>query len=228
MKQNEYEAKVEQIRTIAPTVKSISLHITKRKEFTFLPGQFVIVSPQEKKEIRRSYSLASAPTKNELELCVKIVEGGALSSILDNLTKGQSITIEGPYGKFALQDSEKEKIFIAGGTGIAPLRSMIQSLGNIKTKTWLFYRFKEPQSCLYLQEWEELARTHEAFTFVPSTTDPMWKGETERPQALIKKYITTPENKEVYICGPPDMVREVVADLLQQGFTLEQIHREMW
>ncbi len=95
---------------------------------------------------------------------------------------------------------------------------------------WLFYRFKNQEDFLFKEELENCAKENKKFTLVTSVSNPSttWKGETERVHTIIKKYVSTAENKEIYICGPPQMVDETISNLLTQGFTKEQIHREVW
>ena len=96
------------------------------KDFTFLAGQFVMVGVigDDGKPIRRAFSIASSPSSfnGKIELCVKILHDGRLSTRLARLKLGDTVSMQGPYGKFVLQDSSKEKLFLAAGTGIAPLR----------------------------------------------------------------------------------------------------------
>lgn len=230
MKENQYEMQIKRVKNLATDIKRIQLAGKNGVPFSFSAGQFVMVSLKEKPEIRRAYSIASAPNKEYIELCVKVVENGALSTLLERGKEGQTILVEGPYGKFSLQQTTDELIFIAGGTGIAPLRSMLQMTvqQQYKQKIWLIYRFKDKEHYLYQKEWEAIAKECPNIRLIPTTADPEWNGESRRPQEILKKEVADPKNKQVYICGSPEMVREVVASLLEQGYLMEQIHREMW
>ena len=230
MQARQHKARVTAVKQLSPAVKGITVQVGE-KNFHFLPGQFVMAAQEEYPSVSRAYSIAAAQDNNHIELCIKILEKGALSSALNKIKEGDQLLIDGPYGKFVLQEAQEDLIFIAGGTGIAPIRAMLQALWKQgkKNEMWLFYRFKEQESYLYREEWEAAAQERKNFHLIPSTRgSSQWKGETDRPQLLLKKYIATPEGKEVYVCGSPEMVREISADLLDQGFTREQLHREMW
>src|SRR3989344_6300834 len=101
-------------------------------DFSFVSGQFVMVtlSDEAGQQVRRAFSIASPPSqKGSIDLCVKILPEGRLSSHLGKLAPKQSVQMEGPYGKFTLEPSHpSEVVFIAAGTGIAPIRSMLIDL----------------------------------------------------------------------------------------------------
>lgn len=205
-----------------------------KQDIAFQPGQFVMINPSpDDTTCKRAFSVASAPKKNHtLELCIRIVPDGRVSPMLDRLQQGSEIWMKGPYGVFTLRSSERDFIFIAGGTGIAPFRSMIHQLITNQTtkRCWLFYRFKNPEDFLFAEEFRQLATTHSWFTFVPSLSNhtPTWQHEKKRIHDVICNYIAEPKNYDVYVCGPPLMVKETIASLIEQGFDAEHIYKEAW
>src|ERR1041384_4258179 len=94
---------------------------------TFQPGQFILVHHHENgRPIKRPYSIASAPCPGKaFELCVKRAANGPVSKYLFEMRPGEEVRIEGPRGGFLLRQPVRNSLFVAAGTGIAPIRSMI-------------------------------------------------------------------------------------------------------
>src|SRR3990167_1718339 len=197
-----YAAKISEIIQEAPQVKLIRLSFQELKSFKFLPGQFVMIGHSELKgetglPVQRAFSVASAPSqKDYLELCVKIVEGGKFSKICRGLKKNDTVEVKGPFGKFHLpQDHKNDYAFFAGGTGVAPLMSMLHELkkDRFPVKVVLFFTFREPQDYLYKKELEEMNTTYSNFTLVTTCTSKQpagWEGMKGRFTVdEIKKFI---------------------------------------
>ena len=202
--------------------------------FSFIPGQFIMVNADPSdRSLSRAFSIASLPNdQNILELCIKILPTGKVSSLLDALPLKSRLSVKGPFGHFILRSKEKELVFIAAGTGIAPFRSILHSLakGNSKTPISLFYRFKSDADKLFYGELEALKQKLPQLKIVYSVSNPSpaWSGESVRIHECITKYIKNPEKKDVYICGPPMMVQETIPALVGLGFNSDTIYKEAW
>jgi ferredoxin-NADP reductase len=98
--------------------------------FDFIPGQFVstVADDPKGKQQTRAYSIASAPSANRFDLCVNRVESGFFSNLLCDLEPGQTVGFHGPHGLFTLRQPLTDGIFIATGTGVAPMRGFVQHL----------------------------------------------------------------------------------------------------
>ena len=133
-------------------------------------------------------------------------------------------------GSFTLHDSERDVLFVATGTGIAPLRSMILAQlerGESRSVT-LFWGLRS-QRDLYLQEeLQELARAHPKFSYMTtlSKPEPGWNGATGRVTALIDQRVPSVRNLAVYLCGGNGMIKDVTATLNAKG--LCPIYREKY
>jgi len=230
MEIKQQEAEIKKIEQLAKDAKSITLEVKDTKIFSFTPGQFVMVAREDNPKVRRAFSIASAQSKNTFELCIREFPDGGLSTTLCKSREKDRLLIDGPYGNFTLRETEADLILIAAGTGIAPIRSMLQSVKDTNKKIWLLYRFKDLSDYLYKNELEKIARENKNIQVIASTNKngSEWTGETERIQNFFAKYITDINNKEVYICGPPDMVRDTIKYLEEFGFSKEQLHKEMW
>ena len=199
--------------------------------FEFDPGQFVNIiaqPPSCEKPDKRPYSIDSPPyEKGYIDLVWKRVEGGLMTNYLITLKEGDKLTVQGPLGRFGLKQPVPQRlVFVATGTGIAPFRSIIKQLFKEGTdrEVWLIFGNRYDSDVLYQKEWEELAARHSNFHFVPTISRPkQWKGETAYVQLLLPKYISSPENTHLYICGLTNMISEVQAKALEMGFTKDQV-----
>jgi Na+-transporting NADH:ubiquinone oxidoreductase subunit F len=196
--------------------------------------------------VTRAYSMANYPgEKGIIKLNVRIasppprgpsdIPPGQVSSYIFNLKPGDEVTISGPFGEFFIEDSDSEMIYIGGGAGMAPLRSHIFELfeaRHTKRKVSFWYGSRSLQEVFYAEEFEELARQHDNFSFHIALSEPQpednWQGLTGFiHQVLYDEYLhdhPTPEDVNYYICGPP-MMTKVVLDMLDNlGVEPENIH----
>ncbi len=213
----------------------ISLFTIKLQDnnFTFPPGQFMMLSLMQDRGLARAFSICSDPAKkNQLEFCMKIRDGGVLSEKVEQAPLNTKIYLKGPFGSFMLKPTSKEIVFIAGGTGIAPIRSMLYALLEQKANNniWLFYRFKTEEEYIFKEELEALQKNHKNLRLIPSVSNhnSSWNHETDRIHNIIAKYIKDPSKVECYICGPPSMVKDTLEVLPKLGFAPESLHKEAW
>jgi len=205
--------------------------------FSFKSGQFVMVYALNELENRkRPYSIASSPSlAGSIELCLNRVENGFMSNYLCDLKGGETVPMEGPYGKFLVQEPiEKGVLFVATGTGIAPFRSQIEDLfqsGKAEGKEiWLFFGVRYETDILYEAEWKKLVSQKPNFRYIQTISRPQsWTGEKGYVQEKIKKFFTgDPKGHQVYICGLPKMVEDVQATCAEIGFPKETVHFEKY
>ncbi len=196
--------------------------------------------------VTRAYSMANYPgEKGIIKLNVRIasppprgpasIPPGQVSSYIFNLKPGDEVTISGPFGEFFLEDSDSEMIYIGGGAGMAPLRSHIFELfkaRHTKRKVSFWYGGRSSQEVFYADEFEELARQHENFSFYVALSEPLpednWQGYTGFiHQVLLDNYLgdhPAPEDINYYMCGPPMMTSAVLEMLDNLGVEPENIH----
>jgi ferredoxin-NADP reductase len=147
------------------------------------------VAPDESgKQQTRAYSIASAASGNKFELCVNRVENGFFSNHLADLPDlpvGSTIQIHGPHGHFVLQEPITDSIFVATGTGVAPMRAYLQWLfpadGADRSQgkdIWLVYGTRYESDIYYKEEFEALANRVPNFHYLPSLSraDDIWTG----------------------------------------------------
>ncbi len=205
-------------------------------DFTFKAGQFInILVPAigEHKAVKRPYSIASPPCwKGFLDLTWKRVEGGYATSYLWTLKEGDSLQVQGPLGHFTPKlPLPKTVVFISTGTGIAPFRSMIHELihEGAPCEIWNIFGNRYEDEILYRAEFEKLVQEHKNFHNVFTVSRPKtWQGESQYVQMILKKYITDPQDKHVYICGLKNMINEVLKTALEMGFERDRIFFEKY
>jgi len=192
----------------------------------------------------RAYSLANPPQENDrLVLLVRIAPPpatappgtppGLASSYLFSLGNGDTLAVSGPFGDFRARDSDAEMLFIAGGVGIAPIRSIIhdQLSRGTRRKMSLWYGARDRFDICYVEEFEELAARHDNFELHVALSSPRdddeWKGHKGFiHRAVYERYLSThptPGDVEYYLCGPPLMSASVIEMLLQLGVARSQI-----
>jgi Na+-transporting NADH:ubiquinone oxidoreductase subunit F len=158
-----------------------------------------------------------------------------VSSYIFNLQPGDDVTITGPFGEFFMDDSDSEIILIGGGAGMAPLRSHVFDLfkaKKTKRKVSFWYGGRSLKEVFYTDEFEEIAKTHDNFSFHLALSDPLpednWTGHTGFiHKVLFDQYLKdhpAPEDVNYYLCGPP-MMNQAVFDMLDSlGVEEENIH----
>ncbi len=227
-------AEVSRIEDLTHDVRAIELLLLDPGEMTFKAGQFVSFEvPKEghPRPVTRPYSIASPPHQRNPLLILNLVPGGPGSGYLFGLREGSRTEFKGPAGAFYLRDDgTKNLLFVATGTGIAPLRSMI--LAHLERATaqsvTLFWGLRS-QRDLYLQgELQALAEAYPTFSFVTtlSKPEPGWEGASGRVTTLIEQRVSSVANLAVYVCGGSGMIKDVTARLNAKG--LCPIHREKY
>jgi CDP-4-dehydro-6-deoxyglucose reductase len=183
-----------------PYPSLVTVGIDAPADFSFVPGQYVTVRYDG---VPRPYSLSCSPNAGEVEICVRRVPGGKLSERLcTELSPGDGITLRGPNGDFVLQEpSDRDLAFLATGTGVAPLASMIEYLfeegwdshDGRPRDVWLFLGAGWEDDLPFRDRFRELDRTRNNFHFVPTLTrEPFvtdWGGETDYVQRTLLKYV---------------------------------------
>jgi len=171
------------------------------EEFDFAPGQFVTI---RFRGTPRAYSVASSPNDEEMSLCVRRVPGGRLSEKLcSELRPGDTLPeLRGPNGEFTLQNpSRSDMAFLATGTGVAPLHSMISYVfeegldehRGRKRDVWLFLGASWEDDLAFREAFRDLDASHENFHFVPCLSRERyltgWEGESDYVQQTFLKYL---------------------------------------
>ncbi len=200
---------------------------TKPEGFTFKPGQFVLFDvphPDNPEDVQtRAYSIASLPDEDHLFFIIKLMNGGRASTWLDTVvTEGTSCVMKGPFGIFLLDEkNEKSYVFVATGTGIGPFRCQLRHLLQKKRDTrpiHLVFGVRTKADVFWADFFTQLERAHPNFRFHLSLTsgEPDHHGHAGRVQTLIPKIVDDFANVQLYVCGAPEMVKEVKTLCLEE------------
>ena len=162
---------------------------------------------------------------------------GIVSSWLFSLQQDDPVLVSGPFGSFRVQPTEREMVFIGGGVGIAPLRAMIfEQLKHVETTRAMsfWYGARNKTELLYTDEIDQLAAQHSNFDWTIALSDPepadSWTGAIGFVHdVVLEKYLRdhpAPENCGYYLCGPPLMIRAVLAMLDDLGVDADHIFND--
>jgi CDP-4-dehydro-6-deoxyglucose reductase len=205
--------RVESIEHVTRDVVVLKLKYPASEKFNYLPGQYIDFLTKDGK--RRSFSLASVPGDGEpLELHIRNYPGGTFSRyVFEELTPKTILRLEGPLGTFFLrEDSDKPIIFMAGGTGFAPIKGIIQqAIQSGSTRPMVLYWGVRAEPDLYmldiLNKWQSEC-SH--FNYIPVLSEPEnkaeWRGRTGLVHEAILADFDDLSGYQVYACGAPVMV----------------------
>jgi Na+-transporting NADH:ubiquinone oxidoreductase subunit F len=213
-----YRTRVINLQDLTYDIKQVTLELLEPEKISFKAGQFIQfeVPAYEKtpERIFRPYSFASSPSNTGIiELHIRYVPDGISTTYIHrHLKEGDEVFINGPFGELHLRESNRDMVFIAGGSGMAPLRSMLHEMEimGIKRKTRYFFGAVTQRDLFLVDEMKQFEEKLHDFRFIPALSAPLseddWKGETGLITEVVDRYIKSGENIEVYLCGSPGMV----------------------
>lgn len=235
MTPSHYEAFLRSVQYTNERTKHFEFRISNGRRFEFRPGQFISLELKPNgKTIRRPYSIASAPrSDNGFDLCLNMLPEGKASSWLFHLQPGDAIRFSGPFGFFRLREpADPVSAFIATGTGIAPIRAMLQELYRRPHagEVWLIFGVRRESDILYREEFEKLTEHNPGFHFVPtlSRPEPGWQGHTGYVQQHVTRYLQEKKGFHAYICGLRKMVDDVTQVLRVMGYDPKALSYEKY
>jgi len=210
-------------------VKTYTLTFEKeRKDFSFRPGQFIMLSLFGIGEA--PFSLCSNPVDKKT-LAITIRNVGNVTKALDGLGEGNVVGVRGPYGtNWPLEETRNKNILIvAGGLGIAPLRPLIMYVANNRhdyRDVEILYGARKPDDLAFTDEfnhWSSMENTRLLLTVDAVPKGSLWPHNVGVVTTLFEKMHTTSSNSVVVVCGPEIMMRFAVKGLMHKGFMDNQI-----
>lgn len=237
--------KVKEVKREIDDAVSVSFEVpdTLKKDFLFLPGQYLTLKTDiEGEEVRRSYSICSAPYENELRVAVKKVPGGKFSTFANDVLKpGDELDVMTPTGKFTTDidaGNQKSYVFFAAGSGITPVISLIKSIlkEEAKSDIILFYGNKGAGSIIFREEIEGLKNLYmDRFRVVhilsrENVGIPLQKGriDKEKSNELCRIFLDVDACDDFFICGPEPMIHAVKEYLTDTKVSADKIHFELF
>ncbi len=219
-----YEARVERLERLAHDVMLVALRLPEGRRIDFEAGQYLNVVLED--GARRSYSFTTPSASTDLvELHVRLMPGGRFTTrVFESMKVGDPLTFEGPVGSFVLHEpSDKPLIFVAGATGFAPVKSLLEQAFRmgIERPLHLYWGVRRHRD-LYLTELpRQWAREHPNFHFVPVLSEPVpedeWTGRTGLVHEAILADFPDLSGFSVYACGSVRMVEAARPAFVAQG-----------
>jgi CDP-4-dehydro-6-deoxyglucose reductase len=217
----QYPVRVLALKPLSPDVMALTLGMPPNQPLYFRPGQFVDFLFND--GVRRSYSIATMPRAQgvrQLDFHVRHMPGGYFTDRLFNSIKVRDmLQIEAPLGSFYLQDDDTGPIvFLASGTGFAPIKSMLSVLAERKSnrQIYLYWGGRQKHDLYDIDAVHELGQSLPHFTFVPvlseASESDSWQGRTGFVHRAVMQDHPDLSGVRVYACGAPVMVEAARAD----------------
>lgn len=234
MPATEFLCTVKSFRMLTPTVFETTFETD--KPLVFQAGQFIsVVVPgagPKGRDLRRAYSIASAPEVRPVELCVKLVQEGPGTNYLYQLREGETFRGYAPYGDFTFEPrSGRHACFIATGTGIAPFRAMALSKSfekNMPASALCVLGVRHEEELLYLDDMRKI----QSIRWVTTVTQP--KGTWEGIRGRVTDYMRGLGagfpwlETDFYLCGNGEMITEMKVLLAEKGVPKDAVYQEKY
>lgn len=221
-------ARVESMDRLTAQVMRLRLKLPAAARLQFLAGQYIDVLLAQGK--RRAFSIASPPGQPDfIELHVKHVEGGGFTGhVFNTMQTGEILRFEGPLGTFFFRrSSPRPALLMAGGTGFAPLKSMIEELidAGDPRPIELFWGARCSADLYAADLIEQWLRSHQRLSYVPVLTEPDadWTGDTGLVHEAVLRRHRDLSGYDVYMSGPPAMIRAARGAFLSAGLPEERL-----
>ena len=225
------------IKDLTYDIKLLQLKLLQPREILFKSGQYIQLQTKPyngaKESVQRAYSMASGNDEyDSIDLIIRLVpEGICTTWVHQYLKKGEQVRIIGPMGDFYLREGDSEIIMVAGGSGMAPMISILKEMArNISTrKVTYFFGVVSLKDLFYMGEMKFLEKKLPNFTFVPTLSQPdpkdQWKGKTGLITVSLEDYLRKIDTTKVqgYLCGSPGMVNASVKVMKEHGITFDRI-----
>lgn len=225
----DYRAVLTEVEELAPEVARF--HFQLENPAVYRPGQYAILTLGD--GLRRAYSMANLPRTREVEFIARRYPQGVGSQTLFSLSPGTELTLELPYGAAYLRETSRALVFIAGGTGIAPILALtrewaIEGGGNSRERNLaVFYGARTPNDLVCLEELRQLVRPFPQAQVIPvvNECDSEWSGEVGIvTDALLARLPEPWDRYDFYLAGPPVMVQSVLKLMKERGVSITRVY----
>jgi len=205
--------RVQKMEKVSHDVMVLNLKLPANERLQFLAGQYIDILLKDGR--RRSFSLANAPHDDEfLQLHVRHIPGGLFTdNVFNSMQEKAILRFEGPHGSFFLrEDSDKPIIFMAGGTGFAPIKAIVEHAlqAHCKREMVLYWGARSLRDLYMPQLAGQWQQEHPNFTFIPVLSEPLpednWPGRTGLVHQAILDDFANLSGYQVYACGAPQMI----------------------
>lgn len=225
-----FPARVEGLRRLADDVMEMTLKLPATEQLNFHAGQYLEFILRDKS--RRAFSIANSPSNTEyLELHIRQVENGVFTGhVFDSMKEKAMVRVEGPFGSFYIRDnSNRPLILMAGGTGFAPIKSMLEKLiEDGDTRPVHLYWGARAKDDLYRDDLaKKWAFQYPHIEYIPVLSeahdDDNWEGRTGFVHQAVADDFKDLSPYDVYMAGPPVMVDAAKLAFAEQGLPVDQL-----
>lgn len=217
-----FTATIVDIVRFSDSTIGFTIDVENRDDLVFLPGQYVNIAVPGT-DVTRSYSFSTGPMSEQLSFLVKITPGGVMSEYLrDRATVGDALEFTGPMGSFFLREQKRPALLLAGGTGLAPLLSILEAMRKaaVDHPVHLVYGVSADADVVELGRLNDFRESLPQFTFDYCVSDPTSAAPNKGyVTELIEPAHLNAGDVDVYLCGPPPMVESVREHLQAIGVT---------
>jgi NAD(P)H-flavin reductase len=216
-----YEATVERIERLAPEVIRLVLALPPGQRVDFRAGQYIDIVLDD--GAKRAFSFANAPGPDpRVELHVRRIPGGRFTThVFEQMKVGDTLRFEGPLGEFTLREGTQPILFVAGATGFAPVKSIVEDAfaRGVQRPMQLYWGVRQPSDLYAIDLVRGWQREHPNFRaeLVLSEPDPAWAGRRGMVHEAMLADHPDLRGHEVYVCGSVRMVQAAVPDFLAHG-----------
>jgi len=224
-----WPCRISEIKLLAPDVVRVLLRLPPTADFRFIPGQYVDVIGSN--GIRRSYSLANASfADKQLELHIRAVKGGAMSDYWFNRAKPNDLLrLNGPLGTFFLREQGGlDLFFLATGTGIAPVKAMLESMiyispAQMPKSLTVLWGGRKPEDLYF-----DVSQIPVSNIYIPVLSRPVegWEGARGYVQDVLLNIKPDLTNAAVYACGSDDMIQSARTRFLEAGLPAKHFYSD--
>lgn len=231
----EYTCKCVEIKDLTYDIKQFRFELIEPDTMDYIPGQyFQLLTPiyeKSSEEVYRAYSMSSDPSEKQLfESIIRLVPGGICTTYcFEYLKVGDTVKVNGPYGDFRLTETDLPMVFVAGGSGMAPIKCILHQMKNegIKRKAIYYFGANSVKDMFMV----ELMRTFEKelhdFRFVPTVwkvqETESWDGEIGLVTEVMQRDLKNATECEAYLCGSPGMIEAAIKVLKGLGMPNHRI-----
>ncbi len=215
--------RVERLERLAEDVMRVIIALPDAQPIAFAAGQYINIVLDDGQ--RRAFSFANPPQDNtHIELHVRRIPGGRFTThVFGAMQVGDRVNFEGPLGGFTLRESPRAILFVAGATGFAPIKSIVEDAFNrgVQRPMRLYWGVRRRNDLYMLELAERWQREHANFRFVPVLSHPApedaWTGRTGLVHEAMLADLADLTGYEVYVCGSLKMVEAAIPAFLAQG-----------
>jgi CDP-4-dehydro-6-deoxyglucose reductase, E3 len=220
---NRYQGRVERMERLSGTVMRVLVSLPGSQRIDFVAGQYINILLEDGE--RRAFSFANPPHDNELiELHVRLIPGGRFTThVFEKMKVGDTLDFEGPLGRFTLHAGTRPMLMVAGATGFAPIKSIVEDAFHrgVQRPIELYWGVSNVDDLYMLDLAQRWAREHSNFSIVPVLSNPAgsesWQGRTGLVHEAMLEDHADLSGYEAYVCGSVRMVDTAVPEFLARG-----------